>query len=137
MDCIFCNIIKGKIPAQKIIETEKSLAFLDAFPLTKGHTLVIPKNHYCKIQEMSKEDNADLFETVRVITGKIENLFPSSLIAVHNGKESGQEVPHVHVHIIPRSTSDGAGPIHNMFAKRPKLTNNEFDQIAEKLRDKD
>ena len=71
MDCIFCNIVKGKISARKIAETEKSLAFLDAFPLTKGHTLVIPKNHYSKIQEMSKNDNADLFEIVRILTCKM------------------------------------------------------------------
>ena len=133
MDCVFCNIINGKIPTRKIMETEKSLAFLDAFPLAKGHTLVIPKNDYTKIQEMSKDDNIDLFETVRVVTNKIERVFSSSLIAIHNGKESGQEVPHVHVHIIPRSAKDGAGPIHNMFKKRPQLTNEEFDQIAEKL----
>ena len=136
MDCIFCNVINGKISARKIMETEKSLAFLDAFPLTKGHILVIPKKHYTKIQEMSKDDNADLFETVRVITNKIEHAFSSSLVAVHNGKESGQEVPHVHVHIIPRSAEDGAGAVHSMFRKRPQLTNEEFDQIAEKLRSK-
>jgi histidine triad (HIT) family protein len=133
MDCIFCSIINGKIPARKILETEKSLAFLDAFPLTKGHTLVIPKNHYAKIQEMSRSDNADLFETVRVLTSKIEQTFSSSLVAVHNGKESGQEVPHVHVHIIPRTADDGAGSVHTMFRKRPQLTNEELDQIAEKL----
>ena len=136
MDCIFCNIIKGKISARKIIETEKSLAFLDAFPLTKGHTLVIPKNHYSKIQEMSKNDNADLFEIVRILTCKMEQLFSSSLIAIHNGKESGQEIPHVHVHIIPRSIDDDAGPVHSMFRKRPHFTSDELDQIAEKLRDK-
>jgi len=136
MDCIFCNIIKGKIPARKIIETDKSLAFLDAFPLTKGHSLVIPKNHYSKIQEMSKDDNVDLFELVRILTNKIELLFSSSLIAIHNGKESGQEVPHVHVHIIPRTVDDGAGAVHSMFRKRPHFTNDELDKIAEKLRDK-
>lgn len=136
MNCIFCNITTGKIAARKIMETEKSLAFLDAFPLTKGHTLVIPKNHYSKIQEMSKDDNVDLFESVRVLTKKIEGLFSTSLIAIHNGKESGQEVPHVHVHIIPRTVDDGAGAVHSMFRKRPHFTNEELDQIAEKLRDK-
>jgi histidine triad (HIT) family protein len=134
MDCIFCNIIKGKTHARKIAETEKSLAFLDAFPLTKGHTLVIPKNHYMKIQEMSRDEHTDLFETVRVLTNKIEQLFSTSLIAIHNGKESGQEVPHVHVHIIPRSADDGASSVHSMFRKRPQLTSAELDQIAEKLR---
>ncbi|HSB56598.1 MAG TPA: HIT family protein [Nitrosopumilaceae archaeon] len=135
MDCIFCNIIKGTIFARKIMETKKSLAFLDGFPLTKGHTLVIPKNHYTKLQQMSNEDNVDLFETVRTLTDRIESLFSSSLIAVHNGKESGQEVPHVHVHIIPRTVADGAGPVHGMFRKRPQLTNDELDQIAEKIRE--
>jgi len=118
------------------METKKSLAFLDTSPLTKGHTLVIPKNHYSKIQEMSKDDNVDLFELVRVLTNKIEGLFSSSLIAIHNGKESGQEVPHVHVHIIPRTIDDGARAVHSMFRKRPHFTNDELDQIAEKLRDK-
>ncbi|MEX2349116.1 MAG: HIT family protein [Nitrosopumilaceae archaeon] len=136
MDCLFCKIVQGKIPARKIMETEKTLAFLDAFPLTKGHTLVIPKNHYVKIQEMKKDDNIDLFDTVRILTSKIEHLTSSSLIAIHNGKESGQEVPHVHVHIIPRNTGDGAGPVHSMFRQRPKLTDNEFEDLAQKLRDK-
>lgn len=133
MDCIFCKIVEGKIPSRKITETEKSLAFLDAFPLTKGHTLVIPKKHYVKIQEMSKEDNSDLFEVVRILTGKIDHLAPSSLVAIHNGKESGQEVPHVHVHIIPRNIDDFVGPVHSMFNKKPKLTNDEFNNIAKEL----
>ena len=118
------------------METDKSLAFLDAFPLTKGHILVIPKNHYAKIQEMKKEDNIDLFDTVRIMAGRIERLASSSLIAIHNGKESGQEVPHVHVHIIPRNTDDGAGPVHSMFRQRPKLIDTEFEDLAQKLRDK-
>ena len=133
MDCVFCKIVEGKIPSRKIIETEKSLAFLDAFPLTKGHTLVIPKKHYIKIQEMSKEDNLDLFEVVRILTRKMERLAPSSLVAIHNGKESGQEVPHVHVHIIPRNADDSVGPVHSMFSKKPKLTNDELDNITNKL----
>ena len=136
MDCIFCKIVQGKIPSRKIMETDKSLAFLDAFPLTKGHILVIPKNHYVKIQEMKKEDNTDLFDTVRIMAGRIERLASSSLIAIHNGEESGQEVPHVHVHIIPRSTDDGAGPVHSMFRQRPKLTDSEFKDLAQKLLDK-
>jgi len=134
MDCIFCNIVSGKIPARKIHETQRSLAFLDAFPLTKGHSLVIPKTHYLKIQEMTNVDNADLFESVRVISTRMERISPSSLVAIHNGKESGQEVPHVHVHLIPRHASDGVGPVHSMFTRRPKLSDDEFDEIAEILR---
>jgi histidine triad (HIT) family protein len=134
MDCIFCKIVSGKIPSRKIHETSKSVAFLDAFPLIKGHTLVIPKTHYTKIQEMTKSDNADLFETVRILTGKIERLAPSSLVAVHNGKESGQEVPHVHVHLIPRRKEDGIGPVHSMFTKRPTLSDSELAKIENILK---
>ena len=74
MDCIFCKIVKREIPAKIIGETEKSLAFIDAFPLTKGHSLVIPKNHYEKMQDISAEDNADLFETVRRVISKVDKI---------------------------------------------------------------
>ncbi|MEO9307281.1 HIT superfamily hydrolase [Nitrosotalea sinensis] len=130
MDCIFCKIANGTIPAKKLYETEKSLAFLDAFPLAQGHTLVIPKNHYSKIQEMSKADNLDLFDTVQVMAAKLESISSSCLVAIHNGKESGQEVPHVHVHLIPRKASDGAGPVHSMFTKRPSLGSDEINDIC-------
>jgi histidine triad (HIT) family protein len=134
MDCIFCKIISGEISTRKVYETQSSLAFLDAFPLTRGHVLVIPKAHYVKIQEMSNTDSADLFEMVRLISSKIEHLAPSSLVAIHNGKESGQEIPHVHVHIIPRNSTDGVGPVHSLFTKRPNLNDKESDEIAEILR---
>ncbi len=130
MDCIFCKIVSGNISAKKLYETSNSLAFLDAFPLTRGHTLVIPKNHYAKVQDMSESDSKDLFETVKILAAKLESISSSSLIAIHNGKESGQEIPHVHVHVVPRNSSDGAGPIHSMFVKRPSLDENEFEKIT-------
>ena len=135
MDCIFCKIVKREIPAKIIVETEKSLAFIDAFPLTKGHSLVIPKNHYEKMQDISAEDNADLFETVRRVISKVDKISNATLLAVHNGKESGQEIPHVHVHLIPRSAEDSAGPVHSMFKDRPKLSESEINQIHEKLKE--
>ncbi len=135
MECIFCKIVKREIPAKIIAETEKSLAFIDAFPLTKGHSLVIPKNHYEKVQDISAEDNADLFETVRKVISKVDKISNATLLAVHNGKESGQEIPHVHVHLIPRNIEDSAGPVHSMFKDRPKLSENEINQIHEKLKE--
>ncbi len=134
MDCIFCKIINGEIPIKKIMETEKSLAFLDAFPLTKGHCLVIPKTHYEKVQNMTPEDNADLFETVRQVTSKIDIVVSAELLAIHNGEESGQEIPHVHVHIIPRRKDDSAGPVHSMFKNRPKLSDQEIDELLKQIK---
>ena len=134
MDCIFCKIVKGEIPAKIIQETTKSLAFVDAFPLTKGHSLVIPKNHYEKLQEIPPEENAELFETVRNVLSKVDKLTNATLVALHNGKDSGQEVPHVHIHLIPRSKQDSAGPFHSMFKDRPKLSDKEFVDLFEKLK---
>ncbi|MDP2667463.1 MAG: HIT family protein, partial [Nitrosopumilaceae archaeon] len=97
-DCIFCKIIDGKIPTRIILQSEKSLAFLDAFPLASGHSLVIPKKHYEKIQQMPPDEHSDLFGLVQKVTEKVDAFTNAELIAVHNGKESGQEIPHVHVH---------------------------------------
>jgi len=134
VDCIFCKIVKGEIPAKIIDETNKTLAFLDAFPLTKGHSLVVPKNHYEKLQDIPPEENAELFETVRKVISKVDNLTNATLVAIHNGKDSGQEVPHVHIHLIPRSKDDSAGPVHSMFKDRPKPTDEEFNELLEKLK---
>lgn len=135
MNCIFCKIIQGEIPAKIINETKKSLAFLDAFPLTKGHTLVIPKKHYEKIQDMSTEDNSDLFETVHKVSAKVDKITSATLIAIHNGKQSGQEIPHLHVHLIPRSPEDSAGPVHSMFKETPKLSEEDMNELYEKLKE--
>lgn len=134
LDCVFCKIAKGEISAKIILETEKSLAFLDAFPLAKGHALVIPKNHYEKIQDMPSEINSDLFDLVHKTISKIDKITNATLMAVHNGKASGQEIPHVHVHLIPRNTSDSAGPVHNMFKNKPTLSDSDFVEVLGKIK---
>ena len=82
---------------------------------------------------MTPEDNSDLFETVRKISVKIDSISNSTLIAIHNGKESGQEIPHVHVHLIPRSKSDGAGAVHSMFKNQLKLTDDQINELQNQL----
>ena len=134
MDCIFCKIISGEIPTKKILETNNSLAFLDAFPLTKGHTLVIPKKHHDKIQDLSSEENTDLFSTVHRVISKVDRLTGATLVAVHNGKEAGQEIPHVHVHLVPRSSGDSGGPIHCLFDSTLNVSDDETNVIFEKLK---
>ncbi len=129
MDCIFCKIVNGEIKSRLIMESKNSVAFLDAFPVTKGHTLVIPKTHYGKIQDMTQDDSTDLFRVVCEVVPKIDKITGSTLLAIHNGKESGQEIPHVHVHLIPRQSNDLAGPVHSMFKNRPNLSDDEFDQL--------
>lgn len=134
MDCIFCKIISGEIPAKFLAQTEHSVVFMDAFPLSKGHVLVIPKNHHERIQNMSKEENTDLFSLVQEMISKVDSVFGSTLLAVHNGKDAGQEIPHVHVHLVPRSNSDSAGPIHSMFNSKIEMTESETDELYNKLK---
>jgi len=134
MDCIFCKIISGEISAKILNETANSISFLDAFPLAKGHVLVIPKKHHQKIQDMSEKENNDLFSLVRLMTSKVDSITGATLIAIHNGKDAGQEVPHVHVHLIPRSNDDSAGAIHSMFDSVLKLSESELDELYNKLK---
>jgi len=134
MDCLFCKIANKEISSRIITETENSIAFLDAFPVSRGHTLVIPKNHYEKVQDMTDVDNNDLFDTVHKVISKVDKLTGSTLLAIHNGKDSGQEIPHVHVHLIPRELDDQAGPVHSMFKDRPKLSDEELDKLCAKIK---
>jgi histidine triad (HIT) family protein len=133
--CIFCKIIAGKIPSRVIMQNEKATALLDAFPLSVGHSLVIPKSHYAKVQHMSKQDAMAVFEIVWKLVGAVEtgSEVNASTIAIHNGSEAGQEVPHVHVHIVPRKRGDGAGAIHSMFKVKPKLSSQEMDSLCERI----
>jgi histidine triad (HIT) family protein len=133
MDCIFCKIASGEIPSKIINQSQLSIAFLDAFPLAKGHTLVIPKKHHIKIQDMSNEENSDLFSLVHKVIPKIDKLTGATLVAVHNGKDAGQEIPHVHVHLVPRTKSDSAGAIHSMFNPM-KFSDSEIQEIYDKLK---
>ena len=130
-NCVFCKIVSKKIPAKIIMENEKATALLDAFPLAAGHTLVIPKSHYAKVQEMTEQDAMAVFEIVWKVTNAVEagSHVNSSTIAIHNGVEAGQEVPHIHVHIVPRKRDDGAGPIHSMFKIKPKLSPQEMESL--------
>ena len=134
MDCIFCKIITKEIPAKILYEDDDSISFLDAFPVAKGHTLVIPKKHFAKIQDMPPDLNQKLFDSVHKMINKVDAIEGSTLVAVHNGKESGQEVPHVHVHLIPRSTTDSAGPVHSMFKNKIELSDLDYESLVNELK---
>jgi len=136
MNCIFCKIVNDSTSARIIDQNDRAIAFLDAFPLSAGHTLIVPKSHYSKVQDMDREYSSDVFNLLWKVSGAVEKAagVNASTIAIHNGREAGQEVPHVHIHIIPRSLSDGAGPVHSMFKERPKLSPTEFDLMLQRIK---
>lgn len=135
-ESIFCKIVLKKIPTNIIIENDKAMAFLDAYPLSKGHTLVIPKAHYSKIQELDENSSQSLFNLLWKITNPIEKAMGvnSSTIAIHNGREAGQEIPHVHIHVIPRERGDGAGPVHSMFRNKPDVRSFDMSSLVEDIK---
>ena len=132
--CIFCNIASKEIPAKILVETKSCIGFLDAFPLARGHALVIPKNHYEKLQDLPTDINTEVFSMVHSLISRVDSLTGATLMAVHNGKDSGQEIPHVHVHLIPRSSEDSAAAVHSMFSQKLELSESETDELCSKLR---
>lgn len=115
---IFERIADGEIPAEIVHETDRVIAFLDANPLAPGHTLVVPKEPYERLRETPPELSTEVFDVVRTLTPAIEDAVDAdaTTIGVNDGPAAGQEVPHLHVHIVPRFEGDGGGPIHAVMA---------------------
>ena len=135
-NCVFCRVVSGKTQARIIGENDNALAFLDAFPLTLGHSLVIPKRHYSKIQNMTSIYSCAVFNLACELASTIEKAVEvnASTIAIHNGKEAGQEIPHVHIHVIPRKRGDGAGPVHSMFRNKPDVNSFDMSSLVEDIK---
>jgi len=129
---IFEKIRDREIPSRIVHETDSVIAFLDAHPLAAGHTLVVPKEPYEHLQELPAELSTELFEVVHELTPVVEEAVEAdaTTIGINNGEAAGQEVPHVHVHIIPRFEGDDSGPLHAIAIDSPELSDDELDEIA-------
>jgi histidine triad (HIT) family protein len=108
-DCIFCKIVNGDIPSSKVYEDSETLAFLDISPVNKGHTLIIPKKHYETFEDVPADELGELIVKVqKVCKAVIKATNADGYNLIQNNKTSaGQEVPHIHFHIIPRYKDDG------------------------------
>jgi len=135
MSTIFSQIVEGEIPARIVYEDETTIAFLDANPLAPGHTLVIPKDEYERLNDVPEDIATDLYATIHRMVPAVEEAVDAdaTTVAFNNGEESGQEVPHVHCHIVPRFEGDGGGPIHAMFGGPADLEDDELDDIADEI----
>jgi len=137
-DCIFCQIVDGDIPARVVYEDDDVLAFLDANPMAPGHTLVVPKAHYETLGDLPEDDGGAVFSTLHRLAPLVEGAVDAdaSTVAFNNGEAAGQEIPHVHGHVIPRFEGDGGGPIHAVAGGRPDLSDDELDAIADDVADR-
>ena len=103
VDCLFCKIIKGEIPSHKIYEDENVYAFLDISAKVVGHTLVVPKKHCVNILDCGEEYLNFVINAVKKIANHyMKQGFTGFNLQVNNGESAGQEVPHLHFHILPR-----------------------------------
>lgn len=128
-DCIFCKIIKGEIPCFKIYEDDLFFAFLDINPTNPGHTLLIPKHHYRWVYEVPQFDKFWLVAQKIALSIKNSSLNPDFVTFL----TIGNEVPHAHIHIIPRSNNDMIGPVLSQIP-HVEITNEDYIKIASNIK---
>lgn len=111
MPSIFSRIIAGEIPCHKVYEDAHVFAFLDIGPLAEGHTLVVPKRDVARLEQLTPEEAGAVGRALPVIARAVlaATGAPAYNVLQNNGEAAGQEVPHVHFHIIPRAAGDGLG----------------------------
>ncbi len=131
MNCIFCDIVAGKVKAYFVYEDKTHVAIMDKYPIQKGHTLVMPRDHHEKITDMNTEHVSVLFSKVPVIARAILEVTGADgfNIGQNNGRAANQIIPHVHVHIIPRYSAIGTG-----WTKRMIPNEEDLADLAAKIR---
>lgn len=130
--CIFCKIAAKKAPAATIYEDETVMAFLDIRPLYKGHTLVIPKKHYINIFDIPNNELKDAHNIAKKIAPAIKKATNADGISIiqQNGKAAGQDIFHLHVHVVPRF--EGQKLPH--FSELKEVDRTELENIAKKIK---
>jgi histidine triad (HIT) family protein len=130
--CIFCKIVHKQAPASILYENDTVLAFLDIRPLTLGHTLVIPKAHFFGIFDISEKELAAVHAVTKQLSSAIKSATGADGISIiqQNGKAAGQDIFHLHVHVVPRFEGEKLPNLHELkLVERTKL-----EAIAEKIR---
>jgi len=113
-ETIFSKIINGEIPAHKVYEDDRTLAFLDIHPVQPGHTLVIPKTEVDHVWELSSEDYAALMNTAKKVAIRLQKIMGTKRVAV---QVIGFDVPHAHIHLIPCNSTEEFRNIPDMEAE--------------------
>ena len=135
-DCIFCKIIKGEIPSTKIFESDKTLAFLNINPLTKGHCLVIPKDHHENVFDIPFEDLKTLIADAKQLADVLRGSLDADGVNLVNasGVAAEQSVFHFHIHIVPRYEGDDL-QMNQWWRTKAKPANSEgLKKLAEEIK---
>ena len=129
-NCIFCKIANGEIPSATLYEDEDFRVILDLGPATKGHALILPKNHFANLFEIPEDMDVKAFILAKKIAKKMKDVFGCDGVNIvqNNGVAAGQTVFHFHIHLIPRYEGDHAG----VTWKTGTLTDEEREEILQK-----
>ena len=133
-NCIFCKIANGEIPSTTLYEDEDFRVILDLGPATRGHALLLSKNHFANLFELDDETAQKAILVAKKMAGKMKDALGADgfNLVQNNGEAAGQTVFHFHMHLIPRYKNDKSG-----FGWKPgKLTDEDRDEILEKLKEK-
>lgn len=132
--CVFCHIIEGQVQSRKVYEDDKSIAILDINPCNPGHILLLPKEHYSIMPQLSEEEIAHLFMIAKTISNAVLRSLgvQGTNIIVQNGVAAGQKAQHFMIHIIPRKEGDDI----NFVLPQKKIPENELEKIRKKLEEK-
>ncbi len=138
---LFELIAKGDIPSHEVYSSEHVFAFLDIHPRADGHTLVIPRRGVKYLAELNLHELSELIQGVVAVQGRLSRVFGGDdyTVVVHDGPAAGQEIPHVHVHVIPRFEGDGGTSLLSMFPSAPPFDSSEshpdkLSNLSNKLR---
>ena len=137
---LFSKIIAGEIPSHKVANGDDWYAFLDIFPRRDGHTLVIPYKQVGNLGQLTDVEIANLFIGVKQVQDRLSKVFDTTdfTVCIHDGPLAGQEVPHVHVHVIPRTLGDGGLTLMAMWPNTKhngEVDHEHLSNIAGKLRE--
>lgn len=129
--CIFCRIIAGEEPAEVVLDTGHVVAFLDTRPVFKGHVLVVPRDHILTLTDLPDHLVAPVFEAARSVAAAVREALGAqgSFVAMNN--VVSQSVPHLHVHVVPRTKGDG---LRGFFWPRVKYAVGEAGEYGDRLR---
>ena len=132
-DCIFCKIANGEIPSATLYEDEEFRVILDLGPASKGHALILPKEHYANVIALPEEVTAKAFILAKKMAAKMMEVLHCDGVNVvqNNGEAAGQTVFHFHIHLIPRYEGDGAG----VTWKPGELSDEVRDEILKKIKE--
>lgn len=135
MSCIFCRIKDGEAPSYKVYEDKFTIAFLDINPVADGHVLLIPREHTKYIEDLQEETVENVLKTLVKLIPPIQRAFNAkdSNIAINNGPNAGQLVPHVHIHIIPRPTKVQVQLVNSVGRLNPR-NEDYYKEIANRIR---